>query len=251
MATTQELVDGIESIARGWEAVMGRQSHFHLSPCTACGGPSFQEPCPNCNFYMDYNRPQEGRNVPASTRDDFIAQVEKAGNLACWYYRSGKRTVAYSRNIEYRTKLDALLGDARSWNGLPDAGEVWDKVSGERVSLSREQDHGIYTVWQVLFELDQALEIGAQLGHSPYALERGRKLCAEVKETAITAIHETPAPDTRKAMEALQPAVYAFLDLNVGVKGNLIMVRDNLSRAMEASMAVAGTEQPFKAGLRG
>jgi hypothetical protein len=39
-------------------------SSFHLSPCSRCGCPSWQEPCPFCNFYRDrYTQPDRPEHI--------------------------------------------------------------------------------------------------------------------------------------------------------------------------------------------
>lgn len=138
--------DTVPAVRAMWQAARERTSPFHLAACSACGGPSFMQPCPNCGAYPDLSEPSsvtESRRAAAmasgaGSRDAFARRVEREGGIGAWYFASFRRTVAYQGsgrfeqpNPIFRADIDGLVERARQveW---PSAEEIWDRVSGDR-----------------------------------------------------------------------------------------------------------------------
>lgn len=109
-------------------------THFHLSPCTNCGTPSFQQPCPFCGHYpMGGNNglSQLSANERLANAAEFVKRVARHGNIVCWYIASFRNTVAYKGiNSEpptpgFKEKIEALYEQAVKLENLPTAAEVW------------------------------------------------------------------------------------------------------------------------------
>lgn len=77
--------------------------HFHLRPCGGCSAPMWQQPCALCGFYP-YGRPTDleiaacKRTIP-DPRKSFIDAVHHAGNLAVWYIRNWRNSMAWIDDV--------------------------------------------------------------------------------------------------------------------------------------------------------
>ena len=128
-------------------SIYGQPSYFHLARCGGCGCPSFQQPCSLCNHYP------MGERVVAPERPLFTCeQFEKriaasgvsglkgvAGNIATWYARANRNTVAYKLGGEwgaYKKKTDQFLADAQVMTGLASAADIYQAVAIENRVLS-------------------------------------------------------------------------------------------------------------------
>jgi hypothetical protein len=103
---------------------------FHLSRCY-CGAPTWQQPCPSCGFYPMYGSTGTSCARDSATRERFIATAERYGGVAAWYFAGYRRTVAYGKDPRFAAKIDRLVASARTWDGVPTPGDVWDQVRGE------------------------------------------------------------------------------------------------------------------------
>lgn len=70
----------------------------------------------------------------SATREGFVAKTERHGGVAAWYFAGYRRTVAYTTDWRFAEKIDGLIEAAKTWEGVPNAGEVWDVVRGDRLS---------------------------------------------------------------------------------------------------------------------
>lgn len=129
-AFIQRVRDVYDDAFPEYRAQRGYGCPFHLSRCY-CGAPSWQQPCPTCDYYPMYGQTGTSRARDSATREEFVAKAERHGGVAAWYFACYRRTVAYKENWRFRERIDGLVETARSWAGVPSPGEVWDAVRGE------------------------------------------------------------------------------------------------------------------------
>ncbi|HST58968.1 MAG TPA: hypothetical protein VLK84_09775 [Longimicrobium sp.] len=114
---------------------------FHLARCY-CGAPSWQQPCPTCDYYPMYGSTGTSWAPESATRGGFVATAGRHGGVAAWYFAGYSRTVAYRTDWRFRERIDALVAAAKEWEGVPSPGEVWDSVRGEAVDGAWGQHTG-------------------------------------------------------------------------------------------------------------
>ena len=103
---------------------------FHLSRCY-CGAPSWQQPCPTCDYYPMYGSTGTSAARDSATRETFVATATRHGGIAAWYFEEYRRTVAYAKDPGFAARIDELVEAAKTWEDVPTPGEVWDWVRGE------------------------------------------------------------------------------------------------------------------------
>ncbi|GJD90962.1 hypothetical protein BHAOGJBA_4506 [Methylobacterium hispanicum] len=160
MDADQTVERAVEAIASLYERAVLARSPLHLAGCGGCGGPTFQQPCPLCDFYP--MGADKGRWHPeTASRQFFCDKVagsapQGTGNLATWVLSALKKSVAYARNPVVRDRLDAALADAVTLD-MPDPGLVYDRVSGAGMIYGRvADDHGRRRFWEAASLLKEA-----------------------------------------------------------------------------------------------
>ena len=148
------VADAVERIAQLSERSFLARSPLHLARCGGCGGPSFQQPCPLCSYYPMGADKGTWHPVRAS-REYFCEKVAAsapsgAGNVATWVLRQATRSVAYREDLSFRRVADAALAQAAELP-VPDAGLVFDLVSGMEIPVHRERaPHDSGSFWEVV-----------------------------------------------------------------------------------------------------
>lgn len=151
MTDVEQLVEGIEQVARFYEKRFGNRSPFHLSACGGCGCPCFKQPCSLCGYYpMGFDRGTW--NPKVATRELFCSMVERSGpggsdgTIATWHALS---------NLQKYESRDELV-QAAAMIDVPAASEYWDAVCVEGMSLSRpDGEYDFYRVWNAVGDIGE------------------------------------------------------------------------------------------------
>jgi hypothetical protein len=129
-AFIQRVRDAYDDAFPEYRAQRGYGCPFHLSRCY-CGAPSWQQPCPTCGYYPMYGLTGTSWARDSATREGFVARAERHGGVAAWYFAGYRRTVAYTKDWRFAEEIDGLVEAAKTWEGVPSPGEVWDMVRGK------------------------------------------------------------------------------------------------------------------------
>ena len=168
MDSDRAIERAIETVARLYERSVLSHSPLHLAACGGCGGPSFQQPCPLCNFYPMGS--DKGQWHPrTASRQFFCDRVaasasDGAGNLATWVLFASRKTVAYAQSYAFRQRLDGALAEAAHLE-MPDPGLIHDRVAGDGTSglVDWVEDAGVVAIvgsWPPRFETPRARALG-------------------------------------------------------------------------------------------
>ena len=139
-----EVVEEVDPLLRFKESASQlTEKSFELRLCV-CGCPTFQQPCPTCNFYpYGYDKPErkrveslvfQGGGVEA-LRDGWIRRVNGAGGVGPWFARIVlTKNIAYQRGLDgYRAEADAKVALASSME-WPSAEAVLEALPASEVS---------------------------------------------------------------------------------------------------------------------
>jgi hypothetical protein len=129
-AFVQRVRDAYDAAFPEERARRGYGCPFHLRRCY-CGAPTWQQPCPTCDYYPMYGSTGTSWEKDSATREGFVTRASAYGGVAAWYFAGYRRTVAYANNSSFAAKIDALVEQAKGWTDVPSPGEVWDLVRGE------------------------------------------------------------------------------------------------------------------------
>lgn len=103
--------------------------HFHLVKCGGCTGPTWQQPCPWCDYYPLCSVAM--REYLASTRKhtrESLQQQWGRSSLIDILIRDGKQTIAWTSGVwKFREALEAFEKEARE-HEWPTVEELWDYV---------------------------------------------------------------------------------------------------------------------------
>lgn len=121
----QRVRDAYDAAFQEQKAERGYGCPFHLSICW-CSAVTFMQPCEICDYYPMYGATNSSLPRNGCTRERFVAIVERQGGVAAWYFASFRRVVAYKPFSTFKAKIDALVEDAKTWEGVPTPAEVWD-----------------------------------------------------------------------------------------------------------------------------
>ena len=129
----QHVRQAAEKFVRGMYLTdVGYTCSFHLSLCPRCDAPSWQQPCPFCDFYpmgdRDYNAltPEVKGNyfVPF---ERFEARIKGHVNFTAMYYASKKNVVAYSSDENYKAMVQHLIAYGLDVT-TPTPHEIWAAI---------------------------------------------------------------------------------------------------------------------------
>ena len=132
------LDDLVPAIHALYEQEFERPCHFHLAPCAKCGAPTFQYPCPSCDTWNDASGPwSRDEQIAPTTREQFVAKVERDGGIGAWYFGKWRRSVAYTETFGFKERIEGLVDRAKQieW---PSPAEVWDAVHAGMALPSRD-----------------------------------------------------------------------------------------------------------------
>jgi len=208
------VLDAVERIAQLSERSFLSRSPLHLARCGGCAGPSFQQPCPLCSFYP--MGADKGSWHPArASRDFFCEKVaasapDGAGNIATWVLAQAKRSAAYKEMSGFKRAADDALLHAAAMD-MPDAGAVFDLVSGMEIPVHRERRPDDATsFWEVVDALrrEPSTEAGRlEIVDAVDDLHAGSfaDACSRIREVLREAMLDGPQPsrDLRRALETL------------------------------------------------
>lgn len=103
-----------------------------------CGAPTWQQPCPFCNYYsmgndIGYDL-QECKRVKGSmTKGEFVRRVEKAGGLVALWVANKKKSVAYAVGSgQSRPQSSDNVAECRKFVGIVDRALAYAKEHGDR-----------------------------------------------------------------------------------------------------------------------
>jgi hypothetical protein len=126
-----EITATIAAVRSLYQTTFQRECYFHLSPCARCGAPVWQEPCPVCDFYLDWDYPQtraatwaDEQRRHACTAERYAALIAHHGSVVVWYFVELRHTVAYRADVIWRAKLDRTIEAARVLPAPP-ADLIW------------------------------------------------------------------------------------------------------------------------------
>lgn len=200
MDSDRAIERAIETVARLYERSVLSHSPLHLAACGGCGGPSFQQPCPLCNFYPMGS--DKGVWHPrTASRQFFCDRVaasasDGAGNLATWVLSASRKTVAYAQSYAFRQRLDGALAEAAHLE-MPDPGLIHDRVAGDGMRYGRPS--GTYGFWKFW---DAARLLEEQGLQGPWGDEsRADPLRAAIDE-AVAALHDGRLADACGTLRA-------------------------------------------------
>lgn len=223
MADIEQLIEGIEQVARFHEKRFGRQSPFHLGACGGCGCPAFQQPCSLCRYYP--MGMEKGTWHPkVATKELFCSMVEKSGpegrngTIATWHALSSLQ------QYEDRERLVA----AASTIDVPPAADYWDAVCVEGLTLSRpREDHQMSDVWYAVGD------IGAIANGQMYQPQsrRAPAVNALVQEF-VDAVHSGDRDEIEDVLARLGSMTSELL-FEYPRNGNLTSAKEAIARAAE------------------
>lgn len=121
----QRIRDAYDAVFAAERAERGYGCPFHLSRCW-CSAPSPAQPCWICGYYPMYGLTNSSLPKNGCTRERFISVAERNGGIAVWYFASFRRVLAYQPGTTFQAKIDGLVEDAKTWEGVPSPAKVWD-----------------------------------------------------------------------------------------------------------------------------
>jgi len=237
-----------ERIGRVYETEMLRRSYFHLNPCGGCGCPSFGQPCAVCGHYPRGERPTPVTTSLEERADRFRRSVlasapEGKGNIATWYFKNLRKTVAYEKSPSFRQKADLLFTKGTWMGALPDPDAVFRHVVVDGHNIGRPHpsvEAGL--LWRVMDEIYLAFEKETQAGATTPYLARVRIEAGEAMVQAVGAIHGNEE-DWEPALSGLSKAIGDYLSFRPAgwvPVGNLVSARGMIEEIRErCTQAVA------------
>lgn len=223
MADIEQLIEGIEQVARFHEKRFGRQSPLHLAACGGCGCPAFQQPCSLCRYYP-MGSDKGTWNPKVATKELFCSMVDKSGpegrdgTIATWHALSSLQ------KYENRERLVA----AASTIDVPSAADYWDAVCVHELSLSRPRPaYPMPDVWYAVGD------IGAIANGQMYQPQSRRAPAVNaIVQEFVDAVHSEDRDEIEDVLARLGKMTSELL-LEYPRNGNLTSAQDVISRAAE------------------
>ena len=105
MKTLQDVIKAVRSLHQYTE-------YFHLSPCGGCGLPSWQEPCPICDWYPDRggaywmkeHNDRRRKQIQSNGYDEahWLKRLKHNENIALWVLAGARKTLAWNGQQYYK-----------------------------------------------------------------------------------------------------------------------------------------------------
>jgi len=241
-----------ERIGRVYESEMLRRSHFALNPCGGCGCPSFGQPCAVCGHYPMGERPEPVTETLEERADRFRRSVlasapEGKGNIATWYFKDLRKTVAYQKSPSFKQKADLLFTKGTWMGALPDPDAVFRHVVVEGNRMGRPHpspEAGL--LWRVMDEIYLAFEKEIEAGATTPYQARVRLEAKETMVQAVSAIHGNEE-DWEPAIAGLSRAIDGILAQMPArwiPVGNLHSAREKIADIRERRAESAASPAP-------
>jgi hypothetical protein len=136
--------------------------NFHLSPCGGCGLPSWQQPCPVCDWYpyqggqywtKEYNEKQRAAIQNSNyTEEGWVIKHNRIGNIALWALGRARNTIAWKKDSSFRRTIEMAESQARSMN-FPTGEELMVMYRKDQLLKALEKDPGNEEVKNLLMEI--------------------------------------------------------------------------------------------------
>jgi hypothetical protein len=175
--------------------------NFHLSKCGGCDLPSWQQPCPVCNWYpyygqKEYNEKQRKAIQNSNyTEEGWVIKHDRKGNIALWVLAGARETLAWGTSYMFRQniKMAEFNSAAVDW---PSGEELMAMYKKSRALQAIKKNPGDEEAKALLMEIgDSECTTAVREADTRFAEENNLSMETDLGDDALYHPEKYNAPD--------------------------------------------------------